>query len=73
MPVYEFVCPKCQTEFEVMRPLSRLDEPALCPRCGQRGERLMSVFGSKVDYYMKAPARDAFRKKPLGDEKEPAS
>jgi len=31
MPIYEYVCPKCQREFEL---LVRGDETAACPECG---------------------------------------
>jgi predicted nucleic acid-binding Zn ribbon protein len=30
MPIYEYVCPKCKTEFEVMRPFSE-DEVSVFP------------------------------------------
>lgn len=68
MPIYEYFCPKCQKAFEVMRPLSQRDNPTPCPICGTPGERLVSVFASKVDFYIKPPAKEAFRK--LGAEKE---
>ncbi|MEK7847290.1 MAG: zinc ribbon domain-containing protein [Chloroflexota bacterium] len=62
MPIYEFFCPKCRKEFEVMRPMSHKDDPAPCPTCGAPGQREVSVFASKVDFYVKAPAKGAFRK-----------
>lgn len=63
MPVYEYSCPKCGTEFELLRLLSKADEPALCPKCGATGERLLSVFGSKIGFYTRAPEKGAFRAK----------
>ena len=33
MPIYEYVCPRCKTEFEVIRPFSEADKPAKCPQC----------------------------------------
>ena len=62
MPVYEYSCPKCEIEFERMRPISKVDEPACCPRCGSQAQKLVSSFGSKVGFYVKAPEKDAFRK-----------
>jgi putative FmdB family regulatory protein len=64
VPVYEYFCPKCQAEFQLMRPFSQVNEPAFCPKCGGRGEKLVSVFASKADYTVKVPSKDAFRKRP---------
>ena len=33
MPIYEYVCPRCKTEFELMRPFNEADKPAKCPKC----------------------------------------
>lgn len=64
MPIYEFLCPKCESEFELMRPVSQSGEVGLCPRCGTAGRKLVSVFGSTVDTYtVKVPEKPAFRKK----------
>jgi len=63
MPVYEYRCPKCDTDFELMPRMSEINEPALCPRCGSKAERLISVFASKVGFYVRAPAKPAFRKR----------
>jgi putative FmdB family regulatory protein len=62
MPIYEFFCAKCQKEFEVMRPMSQKDDPAPCPTCRTDGKREVSVFASKVNFYVKAPDKGAFRK-----------
>lgn len=63
MPVYEYRCPKCGNEFDLMRPISRADEPAPCPKCGSPGEKLMSTFASKAGFYIRAPRKPAFRKR----------
>jgi putative FmdB family regulatory protein len=62
MAIYEYFCPKCKAEFELMRPISKADEPASCPKCGSQGEKLVSVFASKADFYLKVPEKGAFRK-----------
>lgn len=62
MPIYEYRCPKCGIDFELMRRFSEMNEPALCPQCGTEAERLVSVFASKVGFYVRAPAKPAFRK-----------
>jgi len=50
MPVYEYICEKCEHEFEV---LSRsMSDRALpdCPACGAaRVKRRMSVFAARQD------------------------
>ena len=44
MPIYEYVCPDCEHKFELLRPLSRADEAAECPRCRKPARRGMSTF-----------------------------
>lgn len=62
MPIYEYFCSKCGREFELRRSLSEADNPALCPKCGSEGQKLISVFASKMDYSLKGPDKEAFRK-----------
>ncbi|NIP84950.1 MAG: zinc ribbon domain-containing protein [Planctomycetales bacterium] len=41
MPLYEYVCEDCRSEFEL---LVRGSQPPLCPNCGgKRLEKLLSV------------------------------
>ena len=61
MAIYEYLCPKCRKVFEVIRPMSKSDEPATCPECNAKGERLPSVFASTAGYNTKVPDKDAFR------------
>jgi putative FmdB family regulatory protein len=46
MPIYEYVCPACNTRFEELRPTSRMDEAAECPRDHQSGRRVLSTFAA---------------------------
>ena len=46
MPIYEYVCPHCESEFELLRPMSRATEKVCCPQCQQSAERILSVFAS---------------------------
>jgi putative FmdB family regulatory protein len=47
MPVYEYSCLDCETEFETLRPMSRADDPIACPKCGgERTRRGISVFAA---------------------------
>jgi putative FmdB family regulatory protein len=64
MPIYEYLCSKCGTEFELRRSFSEADKPAPCPKCGADSEKLVSVFASKSGFYLKAPEKAAFRKPP---------
>jgi len=41
MPIYEYLCPKCQETFEELRK-SVDDDEAPCPVCGERSRRIIS-------------------------------
>jgi len=62
MAVYEYLCPKCRNQFELMRPMSEADKPAKCPKCGSKAQKLISSFGSKTGDSIQA-AGEPFRKK----------
>jgi putative FmdB family regulatory protein len=61
MAVYEYLCPKCRKEFELMRPMSEGDRPARCPKCGSKSLKLISGFASKTGDSVQSPAKP-FRK-----------
>ncbi len=43
MPYYEYVCPDCETRFEIRRSMKEIDDPAICPQCqGTRATRQVS-------------------------------
>ena len=44
MPIYEYSCPDCNIKFELLRPMSRANEAASCPRCQGNAERILSTF-----------------------------
>jgi putative FmdB family regulatory protein len=46
MPVYEYVCDKCETKFEALRPVRGMDEPAPCPKGHGSSHRVMSRFAA---------------------------
>lgn len=71
MPIYEYRCPKCGTDFELMRRMAEIDKPAPCPKCGAEAERLVSAAGSKVGFYIRPPAKPAFRKPFEESDKKP--
>ncbi|MGH2669302.1 MAG: FmdB family zinc ribbon protein, partial [bacterium] len=46
MPLYEYVCPDCDTRFERLRPLLKMDDPAGCPQGHAAGRRVLSMFAA---------------------------
>ncbi len=60
MPIYEYMCPKCGTDFELMRSFSEADKPAFCPKCAGKGKRLLSVFASTAGSSIKVPDKEPF-------------
>ncbi len=42
MPIYEYVCTDCKEKFELLRPFSRADEDAECPKCQANAGRVLS-------------------------------
>ncbi|MFC2058752.1 FmdB family zinc ribbon protein [Chloroflexota bacterium] len=46
MPIYEYVCPKCESKFELLRSLSRSEEEAPCPGCKIPACRVLSTFAA---------------------------
>jgi len=46
MPIYEYCCPKCNTKFEELRPLSKAGDKAICPKCQSQAERVPSCFSA---------------------------
>jgi putative FmdB family regulatory protein len=43
MPLYEYRCDACETQFEVLRPRND-PEPVCCPECDEEAEKLFSGF-----------------------------
>ena len=46
MPLYEYFCPPCNQKFELLRPMSRAEEPATCPTGHTEANRVLSLFAS---------------------------
>jgi putative FmdB family regulatory protein len=34
--IYEYSCKKCEKRFDLMRPVAKRDDPAVCPNCKSR-------------------------------------
>ena len=45
MPVYEYVCPRCEAKFERLRPM-RNGHQARCPDCNTDAPRVISMFAA---------------------------
>ena len=50
MPIYEFACSTCRTNFDVVRKLQDYKEPAYCPKCTTEGSRVLSKPAVVGDY-----------------------
>jgi len=64
MPIYEYYCPKCDAEFQALRPASKSDEAVPCKTCGTEGQRQLSTFSFKSNTFSAPrlkPATKAFR------------
>jgi len=56
MPLYEYVCDRCDTRFEELRPSTRMDEHAECPAGHPRAHRVLSTFSALTRDSMGEPA-----------------
>ncbi len=61
MATYEYRCTNCGKDFEARRPMSEASEPATCPACGARADKLPSVFASKDGYTLRVPSGGPYR------------
>ena len=68
MPIYEYVCPNCQTEFEIMSPFSEADKSINCPKCHSEAQKRISNFASKTGSYLQPPAKPFREEDSRGDE-----
>ncbi|MSQ11169.1 MAG: zinc ribbon domain-containing protein [Dehalococcoidia bacterium] len=46
MPLYEYVCQRCEQGFELLRPMSRSTQGVACPTCEAPAVRVLSVFAA---------------------------
>ena len=42
MPLYDYMCRKCEKDYEVFVPLSQFDEEIKCPECVETLDRIIS-------------------------------
>lgn len=43
MPKYQYECPECLKETEVVKPVSRIDETELCEKCQKQMVRILTA------------------------------
>ena len=60
MPIYEYYCAECDTEFDLMRPVSQADDLAPCEACGDPAQRQLTTFSFKSDTFS-APGSNVLR------------
>ena len=46
MPIYEYLCSKCDQKFELLRSFSQIGKKTPCPKCQNLAERKLSTFAS---------------------------
>ena len=46
MPIYEYHCAKCDSKFELLRSMSKMDDDASCPQCEDSSNRVLSRFSA---------------------------
>lgn len=46
MPIYEFLCPKCDYKFSRRRPISESGEDMQCPKCQTPAKKQFSSFAA---------------------------
>ena len=47
MPIYEYVCLKCELKFEMLRSFNSSDKGITCEKCGsQKIKRTISIFNA---------------------------
>ena len=51
MPIYEYYCPSCKREFEVLRPASQSQDTAPCTSCQEPAQRQLSTFSFKSNTF----------------------
>ncbi|MDD5093805.1 MAG: zinc ribbon domain-containing protein [Dehalococcoidia bacterium] len=47
MPIYEYRCSACGEKFDLLRSMSKVHEPADCPKCKNEARRKISTFAAR--------------------------
>ena len=67
MPLYEYYCKPCNSQFELLRPISKMDEAASCPSGHVTNNRVISLFARPQRYggMDTAPTATALMDRPI--------
>ena len=64
MPVYEYYCKRCDGIFEAIRQIREASDPAPCPVCARKAERMMptsfAAFTMREGYPRAIPDRGTY-------------
>jgi len=64
MPLYEYYCKPCDGVFETMRPISQASDPAPCPVCAKKAQRIpptsFNAFTMRDGYPRRIPDRGTY-------------
>ena len=64
MPVYEYFCKSCDGVFESIRPIAKASEPAPCPLCAKKAQRIpptsFAAFTMREGYPRAIPDRGTY-------------
>ena len=63
MPIYEYYCADCNTEYEAIRPASQADAPVPCKICNRPGQRQLSTFSFKSNTFTAPKLKPAAKPK----------
>jgi putative FmdB family regulatory protein len=64
VPLYEYYCKHCDGIFETMRPIARASDPAPCPVCARKAQRIpptsFAAFTMREGYPRAIPDRGTY-------------
>ncbi len=64
MPIYEYFCKACDGVFEAIRPIAKASEPAPCPVCAKKAQRIpptsFAAFTMREGYPRAIPDRGTY-------------
>jgi len=72
MPIYEYYCADCSSDFEVMRSVSQSGNPVDCEKCGKPAQRQLSNFAFKSNTFTFPKFKASLEKPMRNRDKQPA-